>query len=224
MPSNCNKCKNNITRLDNDKINCTNCEMMFHTRCVNLPDVNINKDIWKCENCVIKVKSKEPILDEILKELRLLKSEHAEVQKSLNLCYEKIEDCNLILKKQEQTLVEHLERIELLETNNSTLRKENLELKRQINDLEQYSRTNCVEISGVPEFKDENTMSVVQAAGTALGLNLDSYTIDTCHRLKKNFNNQPRNIIVKFVRRLDKEEFLRCRRIKRNLSNYMLDP
>ncbi|KAK4876081.1 hypothetical protein RN001_012503 [Aquatica leii] len=125
---------------------------------------------------------------------------------------------NLILKKQEQTLVEHLGRIELLETNNSTLRKENLELKWQINDLEQYSRTNCVEISGVPELKNENTMSVVEAVGTDLGLNLDSYTIDTCHQLKKNFNNQPRNIIVKFVRRLDKEEFLRCRRIKQNLS------
>ncbi|KAK5649387.1 hypothetical protein RI129_000416 [Pyrocoelia pectoralis] len=43
--------------------------------------------------------------------------------------------------------------------------------------------------------------------------------IDTCHRLKTNSDtNTTKKIIVKFVRRNDKEEFLRLRKVKRNLK------
>lgn len=43
--------------------------------------------------------------------------------------------------------------------------------------------------------------------------------IDNCHRLGKNYEGRgPPAFIAKFVRRLDVEELLRKRRIKRNLS------
>ncbi|KAG8300164.1 hypothetical protein J6590_082971 [Homalodisca vitripennis] len=54
----------------------------------------------------------------------------------------------------------------------------------------------------------------------ALDFNLTESMIDACHRLGKKTgpNNSPPGIIVKFVRRLDKDELLRKRRVRRDFS------
>jgi len=86
--------------------------------------------------------------------------------------------------------------------------------------MEQYSRSNCLEIHGIPEEKTEDVVSVVKEVGKALDMPITDTMIDACHRLgrRPGTNSQPPAIIVKFVRRLDKEEMLRKRRVKRNLS------
>ncbi|XP_031355236.1 uncharacterized protein LOC116179578 [Photinus pyralis] len=85
--------------------------------------------------------------------------------------------------------------------------------------LEQYSSKNSIEISGVPEIKGEEITNVVTAVSGAVGFTLNRSMIDACHRLGKNPNkpNEPRGIILKFVSRMDKDQLLKCKRIKRNV-------
>ncbi|KAK4879157.1 hypothetical protein RN001_007303 [Aquatica leii] len=214
MPTTCNKCKHRISREDIDNIICGICNTFFYGKCVS---VSGNKEFWSCNDCVTK--NEKSTLTEILNEIRLLRTEQSEIIKSLNLCHEKIDDCNSSLRKQEAVLCEHLNRIDVLENKTVTLQKENEVLKKEINDLQQYSRINCVELIGVPETPNENVLTTVQAVGVAVNFNITPNMIDTCHRLKiNNDTNTSKKIIVKFVRRCDKEEFLQLRKVKRNLK------
>ncbi|KAG8336837.1 hypothetical protein J6590_037056 [Homalodisca vitripennis] len=55
----------------------------------------------------------------------------------------------------------------------------------QLEDVEQYSRLNSVEIFGVPEGKNEDTYEVVNNIGVALDLNVTRGSIDVFHRLRR---------------------------------------
>lgn len=61
-------------------------------------------------------------------------------------------------------------------------------------------------------------MDKVIEVGKALDIDVRADMIDVCHRLKKQNNRATPGIIVRFVRRTDKENMLQKRRVKRTLS------
>lgn len=185
------------------------------------------KDRGGAEKVIIKEREDEKItLEKIMVQLQAILSAQGEAAVSINLCHEKIDEVHVQLRKQEEFIGECMKKVEALETQNVMLQKENDELKSRVNDMEQYSRRNCLELQGVPEAAGENVITVVQDVANAIGFTLESHMIDTCHRLGKNEArpSQIRGIIVKFVRRLDKEEFLRQKKIRRELKVSHLRP
>lgn len=78
-------------------------------------------------------------------------------------------------------------------------------LIKQANDktdqLESYSRKNCLIVHGIVEHKDENVVSVLlNFLKEQLLLELDRSTIDNCHRLNTvSGSKNPRPIIIKFT-------------------------
>lgn len=83
-------------------------------------------------------------------------------------------------------------KLDLLEARNASLEAENATLTNRLqsretclNNLEQYSRRECVEISGIPEVKDENTDDIVIKLGSLIGLHLAKNDISVSHRLPK---------------------------------------
>ena len=87
------------------------------------------------------------------------------------------------------------------------LEREIAEQRRTINDLEQYSRKNCINISGLPESTGENVISKVAELGAVVGVDICESDIDTAHRLGNPDKSKTRTVIVKFVR-FDKREQL----------------
>ena len=89
------------------------------------------------------------------------------------------------------------------------LEKENTELKKRIGSLEtaldnaeQYSRRNCLKITGVPETTEGSTDDYVCNLARAIDVDLSVDDIDRSHRLGKPrtaSEQKPRDIIVKFV-------------------------
>ena len=86
------------------------------------------------------------------------------------------------------------ERINIFEARNVSLEAENATLVNKLqscdaclNNLEQYSRRECVEISGIPEVKDENTNDIVIKVGSLIGLDITGNDISVSHRLPKPF-------------------------------------
>lgn len=66
----------------------------------------------------------------------------------------------------------------------------------------------------MPQDPAEYAMTVVKNVGTSLGMQMTDTMVNACHRLRKNENlNGPPVIIVKFVRRIDKEEILKKMRV-----------
>ena len=107
-----------------------------------------------------------------------------------------------------------------------TLESENAELRQQIQRLEatiylaeQYSRRNCLRISGVPETAHENTDDNISDFVHALDVDLTINDIDRIHRVGKaviGFRNKSSDIIVKFVSYRMRAKFYKARVLSKN--------
>ena len=80
------------------------------------------------------------------------------------------------------------------------LKEEVTECKLKIDELEQYSRKNCLNVTGIPETSEESTNQIIKDLCKVIGVQLDTRDIDTSHRIGKQSGTKPRTIICKFTR------------------------
>lgn len=166
----------------------------------------------------------DPTLADILTEIRKISTKNDNLETSINYLHAQLAEANQLLRDQERKFKECQTQIDNLSVANATLKAENSKLTLRVNDLEQYSRRNCVEVKNIPEVAGENVQSTIAALGQAVGFPIDVSMIDAAHRLRKNPNapSEPRAIIIKFVRRTDKDRLLQLRRAKRTLNTHDL--
>lgn len=156
-----------------------------------------------------------------LSEITVIKEDIAQIKtdftNSLEMCFDKIKDCENSVGKNSSKITECETLIDKLRSENNSLKKSMVELKKRVAAGEQYSRSNCLEITGVPEARNEEICEVVKRVAKAVNFNLDNTMIDATHRLAKNPNKpeSPRGIIVKFCRRVDMEEMRQRAKVKR---------
>ena len=53
--------------------------------------------------------------------------------------------------------------------------------EEEINNMQQYSRRDCVEIAGVPQQLGENTNDLVMKVGLLIGISLSETDISVSH-------------------------------------------
>ena len=144
-------------------------------------------------------KKLKPVLDEA-KEIRI---EIAYVLKSVEF-----------LSKQYESLRKDVKN---LKDENVSLKSDLFEAHKQlklqedlIDNAEQYSRRDCLEVRGVPkQDAEENTDEIVQTIGEFIGVAIDANDISVSHRLSVSnvVRNRDPAIIVKFVRRNVRDRF-----------------
>ena len=93
----------------------------------------------------------------------------------------------------------------------AALKEEVGKLSEQVNDLEQYSRRQCLNFSGIPEQQNENTDKLVIEIAKAAGVNVKPDDIDVSHRIGKPKAGKPR-IIAKFQSFNKRQEMYGARR------------
>lgn len=235
MP-NCGECSK-VIGVKGLKVMCNDCSKEFHANCLRMSKADIDcitADglVWRCSNCaadrrksmrlesdVIEGKTS---LDDLMKVIQEIRDSQKVYEKGYNVAYEalndRLEENTSVLKMQGEKMEKYFNLIEQLSTENKQLKQKIKVLEERLEESEQYSRCNAVEIHGIPQEANENVVDLVKCVGNALDMNISDTMIDACHRLGKKQNGSPPGIIVKFVRRLDKEEFLRRRRVKRTLS------
>ena len=83
---------------------------------------------------------------------------------------------------------------------NGLLRQRIETLERKVDQAEQYSRRNCLRISGVEETALENTDNIVIKLAADIDADIQLTEIDRSHRLgdPRKARSKPRDIIVKF--------------------------
>lgn len=100
-----------------------------------------------------------------------------------------------------------------IERENSVLKDRVKQLENRVDVLEkqgdtsnQYSRRNCLRVSGIRESDDENMDEIFKKLATELGADVDTRDIDNMHRLRhkksrqgSTTNQRPRDIIIKFT-------------------------
>lgn len=161
-------------------------------------------------------------LEHVMKVVTDIRDSQKNGEKSINEALDSLEsqlvENTKALKAQNEQNVKLNELIENLTTENIQLKKQVKKLEAQVEYMEQYSRSNCVEIQGIPQSPSEDVLTIVKQVGQALDMEITDTMVDACHRLGKQTGENPPGIIVKFVRRFDKEEILKKRRVKRTLS------
>jgi dGTP triphosphohydrolase len=101
------------------------------------------------------------------------------------------------------------------------------QLKYEVNDLEQYSRRDCLEIRGVPYLSEEDTNEIVKNVGELVDVDLEEDDFSVSHRLGDNSTRSDTvkrdpAIIVKFVRRSNRDELYKARKKLMNKSSRSL--
>jgi hypothetical protein len=219
------------------KVNCTDCSRDFHGSCANMSKNDIeylaNENLpWRCDPCAASRRSSLRLetqvtegnitLEDVMKAINDLKKQQTNTIKEFNTSYEtlneKIDINTAAVKKQTETMESYLKQIEQLQNENKHLKEKVKLLEDRLDESEQYSRRNCVEIQGVA-VQDNSVLGTVKSVGSALGMDITDSMIDACHTLpRKPDSSSPPGIIVKFVRRLDAECLLSKKREKKDLS------
>ena len=103
---------------------------------------------------------------------------------------------------------------------NNLLMKKVVDLERQCWANAQYSHRECLEIAGIQtSIPQQNLEEKVCQIFEAIGISVYKNDIDDCHRLR-----DKERTIVKFLRRKDCKQVLRCKKDLRsiNMSNLNL--
>lgn len=111
------------------------------------------------------------------------------------------------------------DQIQAIREENVALRRENDSLKIRMQKLEsaadnaeQYSRRNCLRISGVRENNNENTDELILEMTRSMDVDLSLQEIDRSHRVGKPNPARARDIIVKLSTFRSREKLYRARR------------
>jgi len=100
---------------------------------------------------------------------------------------------------------------------------ENRELKRNVEENEQYSKKSNVIINGVPETNDEELRKVIGEVASCLGIELHDYDLQAAHTLPSKSEIKP--IIVKFNNYdKQKEMIVQARKLKISSDALGLSP
>ena len=152
---------------------------------------------------------------------KLIQSEENIVSVGLDMLLQKVtvlEQANIKQSKKNKDLEESNAKLKAEVTNLSDKLKV---CKESLNNLEQYTRRECLEVSGIPELQDENNQVI--KVGSLMGAVINKEDISVSHRIPKpsfnsvtagNRNNVEASstlttpkIIVKFVRRDTRDRF-----------------
>lgn len=245
MSDKCKVCCRNINAR-NAKAQCTDCQGSFHASCINMTEDDVKfiqsqNEVWRCDDC--KKKKRESLRlesaietqgasnEDVIKLLQEMRAEskrqidhlETELGKSVENCHAKIGDLLTKFNEQSEIMKNFEGRFEVVIQENTNLKAKVKSLEVRLDEMEQYSRVNCLEINGVPEAENENTYDVVQAVGHSLGIEITEDMVDACHRLGSKQEGRKRGIIVKFTRRDVKEDVLNKRKIKRNFNTHDLN-
>ena len=168
-----------------------------------------------------------------------LNSTISELKKSVNEAMSFLEVVNAKYDELLEMMKSSKDERKALKDENKILQDENKILKATIrsiesslesvtranNDLEQYTRRECVEIRGIPVAatpSEEQTNNIVKDVGKLLGVDITENDISVSHRMPQSQKHKgkpgPPAIIVKFARRDVKDNFYRARKQLKDLT------
>lgn len=159
----------------------------------------------------------EKILDEKLSPLSEQLKEALAMVKSLNTKYEKMEETLVVLQEENKALKEEHASLKAQVLSSANDLKS---VQKSLNDLEQYTRRDSVEIRGIPlpeESQEEDTNEIVLQLSQKMGIPLERKDISVSHRIRSRSLVDPA-IIVKFVRREVRERLYRARKRLKSIT------
>ena len=190
-------------------------------------NVNDLRKIWKEEFLPSIKRELKSELEALRKSIKTLTARIDGIEKSQSFISEKYESVLKTLKSLNQTTNTLGKKdAELTKIAHSLAERANrveqavYRIECAIDEVQQYSRRDCLEITGIPILPEENPKQLIKEIGTLIDVNVEDANLAAAHRLPDTKNVKHR-LIVKFVHRDKREEMYKKRRnlIGKNISN-----
>lgn len=133
------------------------------------------------------------------------------LRESVEFCSNKISDFERKLAK----LDDYFRATEQIKIENNKLKSEIEQLHMKINSIEKYNRLNNIEIHDIPEKNNENLVAIVKKIGEFIRCPVSDENINTVFRTQTQNKNKPKNIVVKFLSKHTRDNFLNAARSMR---------
>lgn len=218
----------NITKVEADLLKnkwlCNKCELKRRRR-FSSSDIPLKKtsmkDIKEVELSTVKTLM-EHFVSELKTEIQKVsdgqKSIEKDINSSLDSFKKKLNNNEQLAQKQDKIISRQQEIIDKILSENNVLKNKVNTLTNELEEIKQELRLNSVEIRGLPVCNSESPYDAVKNLAKVLNFDLKQEMLDSCFQLKKTENIEYPTIIIKFVRRTDKEIFLQSRKSKKNLN------
>lgn len=224
----------------NDGVQCGSCRKHLDFECANISEVGWRKlgavrmAQWKCPTCrssspamlTPEPASLETILSEVrdmkrqllslptlVDDIRVIKEELAELKVTCEGTNGRLDDFDTRLAEMEAKALG----FDKLQETVNYLQTDLAMVKRDLATYEQRSRLNNVEIKGVPTRKDENLFSIIESIGRKVNYSCPKSQVNYVSRVPI-FNSSEKLIIVSFLNRYVKEDFIAAARAVKDLS------
>lgn len=170
---------------------------------------------------------------QILAEIKLMRQDIFDLKQQLNSVSDNLAQCNRHIQELELRSESHNQRIQLIEMSQpeiTILQEKTILLEDQLRVQTQAVLRNEVELIGLPETPNENLCHILLTASCKLGGDLQERDIDWAERSgplptqNRNLDRQrSRPVVVRFVRRAQRDAFLRAAKLRHNLSTSDLE-
>ena len=172
---------------------------MFPPQCTSTPAVNNATDAHM--NTGSNYPPMYPRMSPMVMNQPCLPMPYSPFPQNLQISSEDIQKIAMAVKSVIQNDIQEIVAVETgpLKEEIKTLKRENMELRLQVDDLEQYGRRPLIRISGIPESPSENTTDKILQVTMKAGMNLSENDIKVSHRVGKQSSSRsaPRQIIAK---------------------------
>ena len=169
------------------------------------------KNIWE-RDLLPSIKKEFKIeFDNIKGEITALNIKCADIERSQNYLSKDYDNFKESLQTVKKHVSETSQKIKNLEERLQTTEDNTYNQQVLVDNVQQYQRRDCIEITGVPVLPTDNPKQIVVEVGELMGIDVTEDHISTAHRLPST-KKVPNRIIAKFVYRDKKEEFYKRRR------------
>lgn len=150
-------------------------------------------------------------IDRIETSIKDLTTKYSDIEKSQNFMSKKFDELLSSLQQSKKRIQTLESKVKEQDDIISKFAEQALERDHVIDEVQQYSRRDCLEIVGIPQITNEDPKKVLKELCSVMAIDLEDSDISIAHRLPDTKKVKDR-IIVKFVRRDKKEEIYKNRR------------
>ncbi|XP_039298654.1 uncharacterized protein LOC120354833 [Nilaparvata lugens] len=218
----CFKCNLAVQPTAADIIKCSKCVKTYHAACTRIRTpakllaLKDKKDTWQCEECFKPAATATSVeQDPILEAIKNLHLTVNSMDSKLDVNTKKLSELESAVNLNTSALNDIRSEFNLLKTDTENLKGEceGLKMKNQkfseelwrtrqdLNDLQQYSRKNNLEIVGFPVTENEDIYSIIESVAKGLNLSYCRSEISIAHRIPATKNSKIPSIIVSYISR-----------------------
>lgn len=172
--------------------------------------------------------------EELAAEIRLFREELRAVRAEMKEVRTTMADFTTAISRCNKRIDDLATRVEVIEHNQNDrvtfLEQTITELKLDLNDRDQEMLRNDVEISGIPETKNEGTLHLVLVVAGKLGLPLNEADVVSAERVgpvrpsvEGEPGPRPRPLAVRLARRGHRDQILAAARVRRHVTTEGMD-